>query len=161
LTTSGSNVRINPSLLIHGTAFSILLKDAAGKGDLLEPIKILIADDEPYIVRSLAFIFQREGIPFDVAKDGQEAIEKTKRLKPKILFLDIMMPFKSGFEVCELIKQDPELRSTHIIMLTAKGQEDDKQKSRSVGADDYITKPFSPRQVLERVKKILEGRLDS
>jgi two-component system alkaline phosphatase synthesis response regulator PhoP len=130
------------------------------RGGLLESVKILIADDEPYIVRSLSFIFQREGIPFDVAKDGQEAIEKAKRLKPKILFLDIMMPLKSGLEVCALIKQDPELRSIHIIMLTAKGQEDDKQKSRSVGADDYITKPFSPRQVLERVKKILEGRLD-
>jgi len=126
----------------------------------LEPVNILIADDEPYIVRSLAFIFQKEGIPFDVAKDGQEAIEKASRLKPKILFLDIMMPLKSGLEVCAQIKQDPGLRAIHIIMLTAKGQEDDKQKSRSVGADDYITKPFSPRQVLARVKEILGNRID-
>lgn len=125
----------------------------------MEPVKILIADDEPYIVRSLSYILQREGIPFDVAIDGQQAIEKARHLKPKLLFLDIMMPHKSGLEVCSLIKQDPALRSIHIIMLTAKGQEDDKQKSRSAGADEYITKPFSPRQVLERVKEILGGRI--
>ena len=137
------------------------MQAACGKVGLLGPVKILIADDEPYIVRSLSYILQREGIPFDAAKDGQEAIEKARRLKPKILFLDIMMPQKSGLEVCSLIKQDPALRSIHIIMLTAKGQEDDKQKSRSAGADEYITKPFSPRQVLERVKEILGGRSDS
>lgn len=133
-------------------------QDAAGKVGLLGPVKILIADDEPYIVRSLSYIFQREGISFDAAKDGQQAIEKARRLKPKILFLDIMMPQKSGFEVCSLIKQDPALRSIHIIMLTAKGQEDDKQKSRSAGADEYITKPFSPRQVLLRVRELLGPR---
>ena len=127
----------------------------------MKSVKILIADDEPYIVRSLSYILQREGIPFDVATDGQQAIEKARHLKPKVLFLDIMMPQKSGLEVCSLIKQDPALRSIHIIMLTAKGQEDDKQKSRSAGADEYITKPFSPRQVLERVKEILGGRGDS
>ncbi len=131
------------------------------KGWSVEPVKILIADDEPYIVRSLSYILQREGIPFDVATDGQQAIEKARRLKPKVLFLDIMMPQKSGLEVCSLIKQDPALRSIHIIMLTAKGQEDDKQKSREAGADEYITKPFSPRQVLERVKDILGGRIGS
>jgi len=127
----------------------------------LESVKILIADDEPYIVRSLSYILQREGIPFDVATDGQQAIDKARHLKPKLLFLDIMMPYKSGIEVCSLIKQDPALRSIHIIMLTAKGQEDDKQKSRLAGADEYITKPFSPRQVLERVKNILGGRIGS
>ena len=134
---------------------------AAGKVGLLEPVNILIADDEPYIVRSLSYILQREGIPFDVATDGQQAIEKARKLKPKVLFLDIMMPQRSGFEVCSMIKKDPALRSIHIIMLTAKGQEDDKQKSREAGADEYITKPFSPRQVLERVKEILGGRIDS
>ncbi|MBI3810920.1 MAG: response regulator [Nitrospirae bacterium] len=127
----------------------------------MEPVKILIADDEPYIVRSLSYILQREGISFDIATDGQQTIEKARRLKPKLLFLDIMMPRKSGLEVCTLIKQDPALRAIHIIMLTAKGQEDDKQKSRSAGADEYITKPFSPRQVLERVKDILGGRIGS
>jgi two-component system, OmpR family, alkaline phosphatase synthesis response regulator PhoP len=127
----------------------------------LESVKILIADDEPYIVRSLSYILQREGIAFDVAKDGQEALDKAKYLKPKVLFLDIMMPQKTGFEVCALIKQDPGLRSIHIIMLTAKGQEDDKQKSRSAGADEYITKPFSPRQVLARVKELLGSQIGS
>ncbi|MBI3610295.1 MAG: response regulator [Nitrospirae bacterium] len=123
----------------------------------MEPVKILIADDEPYIVRSLSYIFQREGIPYDVAKDGEEALQKARLHKPKIFFLDIMMPKKSGFEVCAQIKQDPKLHSIHIIMLTAKGQEEDKQKSLSVGADEYITKPFSPRHVLSRVKELLSS----
>ncbi|MBI3994545.1 MAG: response regulator [Nitrospirae bacterium] len=121
-------------------------------------MKILIADDEPYIVRSLSYIFQREGIPFDIAKDGQEAIQKARQHRPKVLFLDIMMPKQSGLEVCAQIKQDPLLRSIHVIMLTAKGQEDDKQKSRTAGADEYIIKPFSPQQVLARVKTLLGSR---
>jgi len=127
----------------------------------LDSVKILIADDEPYIVRSLSYIFQREGIPFDIAKDGQEAIQKARQHLPKVLFLDIMMPKQSGLEVCAQIKQDPLLRSIHIIMLTAKGQEDDKQKSRTAGADEYIIKPFSPRQVLARVRTLLGSRTAS
>lgn len=127
----------------------------------MDSVKILIADDEPYIVRSLSYIFQREGIPFDIAKDGQEAIQKARQHLPKVLFLDIMMPKQSGLEVCAQIKQDPLLRSIHIIMLTAKGQEDDKQKSRTAGADEYIIKPFSPRQVLARVRTLLGSRTAS
>ncbi len=126
----------------------------------MEPIKILIADDEPYIIRSLSYILQREGIPFDVAKDGEEALQKARQHRPRVLFLDIMMPKKSGLDVCAQIKQDPLLRSIHVIMLTAKGQEDDKQKSRSAGADEYMTKPFSPRQVLARVIELLGSRMD-
>ncbi|HET6466313.1 MAG TPA: response regulator [Nitrospiria bacterium] len=118
-------------------------------------VTILIADDEPYIVRSLSYILQREGISFAIATDGQEALQMVRQHRPKIFFLDIMMPKKSGFEVCAEVKKDPVLRSTHIIMLTAKGQEEDKQKSLTSGADEYITKPFSPRQVLARVRELL------
>lgn len=121
----------------------------------MEFVPVLIADDEPYIVRSLSYVFQREGIPFEIAKDGEEALQKARQYKPKIFFLDIMMPKKSGFDVCAQIKQDPALRGIHIIMLTAKGQEEDKQKSLTAGADEYVIKPFSPRQVLARVKELL------
>jgi DNA-binding response OmpR family regulator len=121
----------------------------------LGSVTILIADDEPYIVRSLSYILQREGISFAIATDGQEALQMVRQHRPKIFFLDIMMPKKSGFEVCSEVKKDPVLRSTHIIMLTAKGQEEDKQKSLTSGANEYITKPFSPRQVLARVRELL------
>jgi len=121
----------------------------------MESIQIVVADDEPYIVRSLSFILQRAGISFDIARDGEEALQKTSQHKPKILFLDIMMPKISGYEVCAQIKKNPDTRSIHIIMLTAKGEEEDKLKSLSAGADEYITKPFSPREVLARVNELL------
>lgn len=120
-------------------------------------VQIVIADDEPYIVRSLSFILQRADIPFDVARNGEEALQKVRQHTPAILFLDIMMPKISGFDVCAQIKKDPDTRSTHIIMLTAKGEEEDKQKGLSAGADEYITKPFSPREILARVSKLLKS----
>ena len=125
-----------------------------GRASKLEPV-ILIADDEPNIVRSIAFILQNEGLSFDVAQDGDEALDKARRHRPKLLFLDIMMPKLSGFDVCARIREDPGLSETHIIMLTAKGQEEDKARSLAAGANEYISKPFSPKQVLERVRAIL------
>jgi DNA-binding response OmpR family regulator len=122
----------------------------------LENTQILIADDEPFIVRSLAFILRREGLETAVARDGEETVEKARALRPRILFLDIMMPKRNGFEICRLIKDDPTTRPIYVIMLTAKGQEEDKRKSLLAGADEYITKPFSPRQVITRVREILD-----
>lgn len=121
----------------------------------MERIDILIADDEPFVVRSLSYVFQREGFTFEVAGDGEEALAKAERLRPKILFLDIMMPKKTGYDVCAQLKSDPRFRTIHIIMLTAKGQEEDKLKSLTAGADEYITKPFSPQSVVKRVKEIM------
>lgn len=119
---------------------------------------ILIADDEPYILRSLSFVLKKEGYSCETARDGEEAIEKAKRLQPKILFLDIMMPKKTGFEVCRTLKADPTYRSTRIIMLTAKGQQHDIEEAKSSGADDYITKPFSPKKVLEKLNAIIGAK---
>ena len=116
---------------------------------------ILIADDEPYILRSLTFVLKKEGYSCEIARNGEEATEKTKRLQPKILFLDIMMPKKTGFEVCRTLKADPAYRSTKIIMLTAKGQQHDIDEAKSSGADDYITKPFSPKKVLEKLASLI------
>ena len=122
---------------------------------LLERVDILIADDEPFVVRSLSYVFQREGLTFEVAGDGEEALAKARQLQPKILFLDIMMPQKTGYDVCTQLKSDPRFRSIHIIMLTAKGQEEDKVKSLSAGANEYIAKPFSPQFVVKHVKEVL------
>ena len=121
-------------------------------------VDILIADDEPFVIRSLSYVLQREGFSFDTADDGEEALVKAQQLHPKILFLDIMMPKKSGLDVCTRLKSDPKFRSIYIIMLTAKGQEEDKIKSVSAGADEYITKPFSPKSVIKHIREIL-GRI--
>jgi two-component system alkaline phosphatase synthesis response regulator PhoP len=118
---------------------------------------ILIADDEPYILRSLSFVLKKEGYDCETARDGEEALEKVKRFQPKVLFLDIMMPKKTGFEVCRTLKADPAYRGTKVIMLTAKGQQHDFDEAKSSGADDYVTKPFSPKKVLEKLSDLINS----
>jgi len=119
--------------------------------------KILIADDEPYILRSLSFVLKKEGFDIETACNGEEALEKAQQFNPKILFLDVMMPKKDGYEVCNKLKSNPETEDIYIIMLTAKGQIIDKEKGLTTGADEYITKPFSPREIVNKVKKIMES----
>ncbi|KUK98501.1 MAG: Response regulator receiver protein [Atribacteria bacterium 34_868] len=117
--------------------------------------RILIADDEPYILRSLSFVLQKEGFEIETACDGEEALEKARQFRPKILFLDIMMPLEDGYEVCEKLKSAPDTKDIYIIMLTAKGQIIDKKRGLEVGTDEYITKPFSPREIVDKVKEII------
>ena len=117
--------------------------------------KILIVDDEPFIIRSLEFVLRKEGYDIATASNGEEAMSAIRESKPRLLFLDVMMPKKNGYEVCEEVKGDPGLRDIHIVMLSAKGQQADKEKGLSVGADEFITKPFSPSQIVSRVKEIL------
>jgi two-component system alkaline phosphatase synthesis response regulator PhoP len=116
---------------------------------------ILVADDEPFIQRSLAFVLKKEGFDVVTADNGQEAIEKAKEFRPKIIFLDIMMPKINGYNVCRAIKSDEALKDSHVIILTAKGQEVDREIGHREGADQFMTKPFSPREVIERVRSIL------
>lgn len=118
-------------------------------------LDILIADDEPHITRALNFIFQKEGYGVAMAFDGATTLELIRQHRPKIVFLDLILPKKNGDEICKAVKSDPELRHTHIIVLTAKGQELDKRISISAGADEFITKPFSPKEVVERVRAIM------
>jgi len=118
--------------------------------------KILIVDDEPFILKSLSFVLMKEGFQIDTANNGLEAMEKIRKDKPDIVFLDIMMPKKNGMEVCEWIREDAALKSIYVIILTAKGQELDREKGFSIGADEYMTKPFSPSSVVKRLKEILE-----
>lgn len=124
----------------------------------MSAIDILVADDEPHIARSLNFIFKKEGYRVEMALDGEEAIRAIRENKPDIVFLDLIMPKKNGDEVCRMIKSDEQLKEIHVIILTCKGQELDKQNSMSAGADEFITKPFSPKEVVSRVKSIFESK---
>ncbi|AWI81296.1 two-component system response regulator [Parazoarcus communis] len=119
--------------------------------------KILIADDEPNIVISLEFLMKREGFDVTVATDGEEAVNRIRGDRPDLVLLDVMMPKKSGFEVCQEIKADPELQSTRILMLTAKGRDTEVSKGLALGADAYMTKPFSTKELVERVRSMLEN----
>ena len=119
--------------------------------------KILIADDNENIREALTYLLEDEGYKLWMAKDGAETLEKARDVRPDILFLDIMMPIMNGYEVCRVIKSDPELKNIYVIMLTAKGQVAEQERGRSVGADEYIVKPFSPMEVLARIKKIFES----
>ena len=119
--------------------------------------RILVVDDEPHLIRSLTFILAKEGYEVDMANDGEEAIRKIRENRPDMLFLDIMMPKKNGYEVCEIIRSIPELKEIYIIMLSAKGWEIDKEKALSVGANEFMSKPFSPLAAVARAKNALES----
>ncbi len=118
-------------------------------------VKILIADDEPNIVVSLEFMMKREGYDVLVARDGREALETIRRERPRLVLLDAMMPLLSGFEVCEAVRADDLIRETRILMLTAKGRETDVARGLGVGVDAYVTKPFSTRDLVQKVREML------
>ena len=119
--------------------------------------KILIADDEPNIVISLEYLMQREGYTVSVARDGEEAIAAILRDRPALVLLDVMMPKKSGFEVCQQVRANDAVRDTLILMLTAKGRDTDAAKGLGLGADAYMTKPFSTRELVLKVRQMLEA----
>ena len=118
--------------------------------------KVLVVDDEPFICRSLSFVLRKENYEVLEARNGEEALEAIRTERPDLVFLDVMMPKINGFEVTERVKSDPDLKSTKIILLTAKGQDSDRETGGKLGADDYMTKPFSPTKILERARRILE-----
>ena len=117
--------------------------------------KILVVDDEPNIVRSLAYILKKEGYDVSTAKDGEQTMDMVRDSKPHLMILDVMMTRKSGYDVCEEVKSDPDLRDIHVMMLTAKGQVGDREIGLAKGGDEYLTKPFSPRLILNKVKELL------
>ena len=117
--------------------------------------RILIAEDEPNIVISLEFLMQRGGYEIRTVSNGDDALRATREFKPHLLLLDIMLPLRNGFEVCQLIRESPELAAVKIIMLTAKGRESEIAKGLALGADAYITKPFATRELLETVGRLL------
>ena len=117
--------------------------------------KILIADDEPNIVISLEFLMQQSGYEIRMADNGEDALRLAREFMPDVLLLDIMLPLKNGFQVCQMIREAPELSSIRIIMLTAKGRETEIAKGLALGADAYVTKPFATRELLETVRRLL------
>ena len=116
---------------------------------------ILIADDEPDVCDLLAYQCQKAGFRTVIAVDGKAALEKARQLLPSLLVLDLMLPEVEGGEVCRTLKADARTRHIPILMLTAKAEEVDRVLGLELGADDYVTKPFSPREVLLRIKSIL------
>jgi two-component system alkaline phosphatase synthesis response regulator PhoP len=117
--------------------------------------KILVVDDEIYIVHILDFSLGMEGYEVITALDGEQALEKVKTEKPDLIVLDIMMPKLDGYEVCKSIKSSAETQHIPVILLSAKGRNVDQKLGFDVGADDYITKPFSPRKLVERINQLL------
>ncbi|MFG1343261.1 response regulator [Xanthobacter autotrophicus DSM 431] len=117
--------------------------------------KVLIADDEPNIVISLEFMMKREGFHVLVARDGRQALEVIRREHPRLVLLDATMPGMSGFDVCEAVRADADVGATRILMLTAKGRETDMARGVGAGADAYVTKPFSTRELVQKVKDML------
>jgi DNA-binding response OmpR family regulator len=120
--------------------------------------KILIADDEPNILISLEYLMKREGYAVSVARDGAEALATLRRERPTLVLLDVMMPTKTGFEVCQEVRADDDLKDTLILMLTAKGRDTDVAKGLALGANDYITKPFSTKELVQKVRELLAAK---
>jgi DNA-binding response OmpR family regulator len=118
---------------------------------------ILIADDEPNILISLEFLMRREGYTVRVARDGQEAMDAMLAQQPDLVLLDVMMPRKTGFDVCREVRAHGTLKDTPILMLTAKGRDTDVAQGLSLGANAYMTKPFSTKELVDKVREILEG----
>nr|WP_246206275.1 response regulator [Propylenella binzhouense] len=120
---------------------------------------VLIAEDEPYIVESLTFLIERAGLEVSVARDGALALQAIRNLRPAAVILDIMLPEESGLEVLRHVKGNPVLRATPILVLTARGQENDRRMALALGADAFVTKPFSNRDVVEQTLALV-GRSD-
>ena len=118
--------------------------------------KVLIADDEPNIVLSLEFLMRKDGYEVQVARTGDDALRLMESFRPDAVVLDVMMPGKSGYEVCRRIREDAHWRSVKILMLTARGGEAEIRKGIDAGADAYLTKPFATQQVIAEMRKLLE-----
>jgi DNA-binding response OmpR family regulator len=124
--------------------------------DTSTPKKILIADDEPNIVVSLEFLMKRSGYQVKAAGDGEEALRLLEDFRPDLILLDVMLPLRDGFEVCQKIRNNPDWKNLKIVMLTAKGREVEIAKGLALGADAYITKPFATKDLLANVQRLLE-----
>ena len=117
--------------------------------------KVLIADDEPNIVISLEYLVKREGHQVLVARDGEQALAMIREQRPALVLLDVMMPGKTGFEVCQSVRADESFAGMKIMLLTAKGRDTDVAQGMALGADAYMTKPFSTKELAARVRELL------
>lgn len=120
--------------------------------------RVLIVEDEPHIVLSLEFLLQRAGYDTVTAGDGDAGLALVRRLRPDVVLLDIMLPKRNGYEICQAIKSDPGLRSIPVIVLSARGQEVEVLKGLELGAASYVTKPFANADILEAIRAVLPTR---
>jgi len=128
------------------------------EGNLLMSKKIILAvDDEPNILMSIEFILDMEGYEVHTARDGDDALEAAERVRPDLILLDINMPRKDGYEVCRILRKREHMAGTKVIMLTAKGQTLERKKGLEVGADEYVTKPFSADELLSAIRTCLDS----
>jgi DNA-binding response OmpR family regulator len=117
--------------------------------------KVLIADDEPNIVAAIEFLLKQRGYEVHTAQDGREALQALERVVPDLIVLDVMMPQTSGYEVCQTIRKRAEWRHIKIVMLSAKGRDAEVNKGMAIGADLYVTKPFSTRELMAKIDGLL------
>ena len=117
---------------------------------------VLLVDDEPNIILSLEFLIEQAGYEVRVARDGEAALKSIEERRPDLILLDVMLPKRDGFDVCERIRANPAWNDIRIVMLTAKGQDSEREKGLALGADAYITKPFSTREAMEQIKRFLD-----
>lgn len=117
--------------------------------------RVLIADDEPNIVMALEFLMEHGGYDVRTVRDGEEALTALEEFKPDLVLLDLMMPKRNGYDVCQWIRATPSLAGTKVLMLTAKGRDVDVEKGLGVGADAYVTKPFATKELVEKVRGLL------
>jgi DNA-binding response OmpR family regulator len=116
---------------------------------------VLVVEDEPNIILSLEFLVKEAGYAVRVARDGEEALKAVAAEPPSVILLDVMIPKRDGYDVCQTIRANPAWKDVRIIMLTARGRAAEREKGLALGADDYITKPFSTRELAQRLKQIL------
>ncbi len=117
--------------------------------------KVLIVDDEPNILLSLEFVVQKAGYEVNTAPDGEAAMDKIREWGPDLVLLDVNMPKLDGFEVCQMVRQDSDWNDLKIVILTAKGREVEREKGLALGANDYVTKPFSTQDIIEKITGLL------
>ena len=118
--------------------------------------RILVADDDAFIRRPLEWILSQEGFTAETARDGDECMEALRNNPPDLLILDVMMPGLDGFEICRRMKDDPKLRQIPVILLSARGREHDRERGMALGAAEYMTKPYSPTDLMQRIRGLLE-----
>ncbi|HEX6136021.1 MAG TPA: response regulator [Casimicrobiaceae bacterium] len=119
--------------------------------------KVLIVDDEPNIVVALEYLMRQSGFDVRTARNGDEALAAVADFRPDLVLLDVMMPVTNGYQVAQKIRDDPNLRAMKIVMLTAKGRETEVSKGIAIGADAYVTKPFSTLELVAQIKRLLEA----
>ena len=118
---------------------------------------VLVVEDEPNIVDSLSFLMKQAGYRVWIARDGDTALRMVASETPDLVLLDVMLPRRDGYQVCQAIRANPEWNGVRVIMLSARGRELDRRKGIALGADDYITKPFSTREIVKRVQRTLNA----